>query len=730
MSITYHEASRSFKLNAGNTSYVFAVMTKHDYLIHLYYGKTITDDAVTYLNLQSGQRNVDDNWIQGFAMDTVNFEFPTQGIGDFREHCLEVLDADGSTCCSMQYQSHRIYDGKPALQDMPATFGTDADCQTLEVVGLDKTLNLQITLIYTAFENHDVITRSVKIENLADRAIKLTRVLSACLNFNDDNYDMVSFHGGWAHERRANRTPVFAGKHVIGSARGETGAEDAPFLVLMDKTATEDAGDVYAMNFVYSGNFMASVDGGQYGYTRMSMGIHPQNFGWMLQAGESFQAPEVVMVYSDAGLTKMTHTFHDLYRNHLIRGKYKDQKRPILINNWEATYFDFDTEKLLDIAREASKSGIEMLVMDDGWFGARNDDLRGLGDWVVNEEKLVGGLPYLVEEVNKLGMKFGIWFEPEMVNPDSDLYRAHPDWAIGAAGRPLTLSRSQLVLDWSRKEVRDHIYGMMKPILASANIEYVKWDMNRHITEIGNSTLPAEQKQELCHRYTLGVYDIMGRLVDDFPNILLENCSSGGARFDPGMLYYSPQIWTSDNTDAMCRLEIQRGTAICYPLSTLGAHVSAVPNHQTGREVSFETRGYVALAGTFGYELDVTQIPEADRNMISEQVAMYHKYNDLVRTGDYYRLADMFARQEYDCFMVVGKDKKRALVTYIQIDALPGRLGATRKIKLKGLCPTTMYQVEGTDLVLSGQVLMGGGYWFENMPGDAQGQLLHLIAVE
>lgn len=728
MSITYHEASKSFKLNAGDTTYVISIYDTDQFIAHLYYGKTLPDEEINYL------LGIHTHWKpsylkeRGLIIDSVNFEYPTQGIGDFREHCLEVLDQNGSTSCSLQYQSHKIYKGKPKLEDLPATFGEEDECETLEIVGIDKVLNLKITLIYTAFEKISAITRSTKIENLADTSIKLTRALSACLDLDTDKYDVVHLHGSWAMECNITRTPVFAGKQTISSARGETSAQDSPFVAVVDKNVTEETGDVYAMNFVYSGNFLATVEGTQYARTRMVMGINPQNFTWLLESGESFQTPEVVMVYSDEGMGKMTRTFHDLYRNHLIRGRYKDQKRPILINNWEATYFDFDTEKLLSIAREAKKQGIEMLVMDDGWFGSRNNDDMGLGDWVVNEEKLQGGLKHLVDEVNKIGLKFGIWVEPEMVNPDSDLYRAHPDWVIHTQNRPLTLMRNQLMLDWSRKEVRDHVYAQIKEVLASANIEYVKWDMNRQMTEIGNAVLPPDRKQELCHRYVLGVYDIMNRLTTDFPQILLENCSSGGGRFDAGMLYYSPQIWTSDDTDAIERLKIQHGTALCYPLSSMGAHVSDVPNHQTGRSVSFETRGYVALAGTFGYELDVTKISQEERDMIPKQVEMYHKYNDLIREGDYYRMGNMFEDNNFDCWMVVSKDKKEALVTYIQVMAKPGRVGVLRKICFRGLCPNTFYQIEGTDTVASGAALMNGGYWFENMPNDYQGKLVHLIA--
>ena len=482
---------------------------------------------------------------------------------------------------------------------------------------------------------------------------------------------------------------------------------------------------MYGMHFVYSGNFIGQVELGQFDTVRVGMGIHPENFCWKLEKGESFQTPEVVLVYSDTGYDGMTHQFHELYRNHLIRSEYKDKKRPILINNWEATYFDFNTEKLLSIAKKASELGIEMLVMDDGWFGHRNDDSSSLGDWYVNEEKLNGGLKHLVDEVNKLGLKFGIWFEPEMISPDSKLYEAHPDWAIQIPGREGSLCRNQYVLDLTRKEVRDYAYESVASILRSANIEYVKWDMNRQLSDIGSYGLPADRQGELYHRYVLAVYEMQERLVTEFPHLLLENCSGGGARFDPGMLYYSPQIWCSDDTDAVERLKIQESTAMIYPLSTMGAHVSDCPNHTVGRVTPFETRGHVALAGTFGYELDITKIPEEDRQMIPKQVAMYHKYNDLVRSGDYYRIASYQENHYFDCYEVVSKDKSEALVTFVQVINRPNY--KSRRITLKGLDPQKNYCLEGEDTVYAGDTLMYAGILIQNPWGDFQSKLLHFV---
>ena len=582
-------------------------------------------------------------------------------------------------------------------------------------------------LQYGIFDEADVITRSVKVVNTGKEDLYLTKVYSACLDMDNKDFEAISLHGSWARERQIETVPVSHGKYSVESIRGESSHQDHPFLALKTKNADQENGEVYAMHFVYSGNFKAQVQSDQFDQVRMTMGIHPEDFTWKLKEGESFQAPETVLVYSAQGLGQMTRIFHDFYRNHLIRSEYKNQKRPILINNWEATYFDFDTDKLIAIAKQASALGIEMLVMDDGWFGNRCDDNRALGDWFVNEEKLKGGLEYLVDEVNKLGMKFGIWFEPEMISPDSDLYRAHPDYAIAIPGREPSLCRNQYVLDLTRKEVRDYAYECVAKILRSANIEYVKWDMNRQLSDIGSLELPADQMGELYHRYVLAVYEMQERMMTEFPHLLLENCSGGGARFDPGMLYYSPQIWCSDDTDAIERLKIQEGTALIYPLSTMGAHVSDCPNHTVGRVTPFETRGYVALAGTFGYELDVTKIPESDREQIPAQVAMYHKYNDLVREGDYYRIASYAENHYFDCYGVVSKDKKEALYTYVQVLNRPNY--HSRRIYLKGLAAEKYYAIEGEDGTWSGEQLMNAGLLVQNPFGDFKGKLIHLTEV-
>ena len=727
MAIKYNEQNRSFQLDTKSASYVIGVVDAEGFVGHAYFGKKLGEDDVTYL-MRTGEapftpeKNSRDRLS---FLDSFPMEYPSGGVGDYRESAIVVRSNSGHRALQLTMDSYNIYKGKKPLEGLPATWGSEEDTETLELVLTDKVLKVKAVLSYSIFEGIDAVVRSVKLYNESAEPVFIDRIMSASMDMDNKEYDKILLHGSWARERHIDRTPVNYGVQSMSSTRGEEGHQTHPFMALLDKTATEDAGDVYGINLIYSGNFLTLADRGQFDSVRLMTGINPEGFCWKLNPGESFQTPEAVLVYSAEGLNGMSHAFHDLYREHLIRGEYRDKKRPILINNWEATYFNFNTEKLLDIAREASKLGIEMLVMDDGWFGNRYDDNRALGDWFVNEEKIQGGLKYLVDEVNKLGMKFGIWFEPEMISPESDLYREHPDWAIQVPGRTAGLARNQLVLDMSRPEIQDYIFDLVANVLRSANIEYVKWDMNRPLSDIGSYALSSDCQGELYHRYVLGMYRLQERLVTEFPHILLENCSGGGARFDAGMLYYSPQIWCSDDTDAIERLTIQEGTALIYPLSAMGAHVSDCPNHSVGRTTPFETRGYVALAGTFGYELDITRIPEEDRNMIPDQVAMYHKYNDLVRTGDYYRVASFQKNRMYDCYMVVAKDKSEALVTFIQV---MGRANShSRRIQLKGLCPDKKYRIVGEDRTYLGSTLMQAGILVENLWGDYKGKLIHIV---
>ena len=574
-------------------------------------------------------------------------------------------------------------------------------------------------------KSHSALTRSVIVENEGKEPFYLEKVLSACIDMDDRDFEMITLPGSWARERHIQRRPLAYGRQNVASFKGNSSHQEHPFLALVTPETTQSTGEVYAMNFVYSGNFIAQVEKSQFDSVRMTMGIHPEGFTWKLEPGERFTAPEVVMVYSAEGLGKMTRTFHDLYREHLIRSPYLHQKRPILINNWEATYFDFDEKKLLEIAKEASELGIEMLVMDDGWFGRRSSDDSSLGDWFVNEEKLKGGLHALVENVKKLGMKFGIWVEPEMISPESELYQKHPDWAIQIPGRDITQSRAQYVLDLSRAEVADAVYDMIANVLRSADISYVKWDMNRQIATIGSSALPADRQGEVSHRYILGVYRMQERLITEFPDLLLENCAGGGGRFDPGMLYYSPQIWCSDDTDSVERLAIQEGTALIYPVSAMGAHVSVCPNHTVGRTTPFETRGDVALLGTFGYELDITKLSAEEKEKVKEQVKKYHKYNDLIREGDYYRLESASCNGYYDSWMVVEKGKRRALLFCVQ--TLARANAKSRFVRLAGLDPQKCYTADGREY--TGNTLMQAGMRIPAEFGDFKSRLIEILEV-
>ena len=728
MGITYFEQERIFKLDTRNTSYVIGIVDKEGFVGHAYYGKKLGNDALAYLmriyeSFGTPETNARDrlSFYDAFPM-----EYPTHGIGDFRESALRVEDADGHFANKLTYRSHEIFKGKKKLAGLPATWcEKDEDCETLELTLEDKEAKLAVVLSYSVFNDVDAVVRHARVINESDKTVYVTKAMSASFDIDNNEFDKIVLYGSWARERHIDRTPVSYGIQMSRSSRGEGGHQEHAFTALLEKNADQNKGEVYGMDLIYSGNFRTLQERNQFDNIRMMTGINPEDFRWELTAGSDFQTPEAVLVYSDEGIGGMSRSFHDLYRNHLIRGYYRDKKRPILINNWEATYFNFDTEKLLAIAKQAAPLGIEMLVMDDGWFGNRFDDNRALGDWEVNEEKLQGGLKHLVDEVNKLGLKFGIWFEPEMISPESKLYAEHPDWAVTVPGRVPGLARNQLVLDISREDVADYIFEKMAKVLRSANIEYVKWDMNRPLADIASAALPKERQGEIFHRYVLGVYRMQERLITEFPNLLLENCSGGGARFDAGMLYYSPQIWCSDDTDAIERLTIQEGTALIYPLSAMGAHVSDCPNHTVGRTTPFATRGAVALAGTFGYELDITKISDEDRNQIPEQTKMYHKYNDLVRTGDYYRMASYRENHYYDAYMVVSKDKKEALATYVMVKRRPNP--RSRGLKFLGLDPEKTYRIEGQDRTYLGSTLMNAGIYIEEPWGDFQAKLFHIV---
>lgn len=728
MSVAFFKETGTFRLDTPDSTYLIGIVDAEGFLGHQYYGRRIPDRDLSVLLRQKAEDYPSRRARERLAFfDSLPVEYPGSFLGDMKEPCLELTTEDGFRAVGLTYQSHRIFAGKPELEGLPATYGSGEDCTTLELVAADPTLGLTVRLFYTAFEKINAICRSVRVENTTGRKLRLNRVMSTCLDMDDQGYDLITLHGNWSAERMISRQRVTMGKQGVASRRGISSHQEQPFMALTEHTATQTCGQVYAMNLVYSGNFLAQTELTQQEQLRMVMGIHPDGFSWDLEPGESFQAPEAVMVYSCTGIGGMTRTYHDLYRNHLVRGPYKNKPRPSLVNNWEATYFNFNTEKILQIGREAAKRGIEMLVLDDGWFGKRNNDDCALGDWYVNEEKLPGGLRYMVEQLNAMGLRFGLWVEPEMVSPDSDLYRAHPDYALQIPGRTPTESRQQLVLDISRKEVRDAVYAQIHAAISSANIEYVKWDMNRALTDVYSSALPADRQGEVYHRYVLGVYEMQERLLTDFPDLLLENCCSGGGRFDPGMLYYSPQIWTSDNTEAIDRLKIQEGTALIYPLSSMGAHVAACPSHTNNRVTPFETRGRVSLPGCFGYELDLTKLTEEEKAMIPGQLEEYRKYGPVFRTGDYYRLASYAENHEYDALMAVSKDKKIAVVDYVEVFSR-SRCRAAR-VALQGLDENLTY-CSSTGEIRSGAGWMYAGLLLPRLEHDFTSSLIVLEAIE
>lgn len=738
MKITYLEQERIFRLDTPNTTYLIGIVGTEGLLGHMYYGRRLhsAKGAELFLRTKEYPYTPDANARERVAiLDAFPAEYSGHGVGDFRESSVRVRDKNGNSGVQMTYLSHEIYRGKEPLEGLPATFGSETEVTTLTITCEDRALGLKARLSYSVFGDTDAIARSVRFENQGSDALYLTKAMSGCLDMDNRDFEALTLHGGWARERHMERRKLGHGKFGVSTLRGETSHQEHPFLALLTPGTTQDHGEVYAFHFVYSGNFIAQAEISQFDTVRVVMGINPEDFCWKLLSGESFQTPEMIMVYSASGLGEMTRSFHRLYREHLIRSHYLHRRRPVLINNWEGTYFDFDEKKLLEIAGESAKLGIEMLVMDDGWFGNRFDDNRSLGDWQVNEDKLKGGLKYLVDQVNALGMKFGIWMEPEMVSGDSRLYREHPDWAFAIPGRKPALSRNQYVLDITRREVRDYIMEQVFAVLRSANVEYVKWDMNRPLTDLASAALPPDRQGEIYHRYVLGVYEMQQRLITEFPDLLLENCSGGGGRFDPGMLFYSPQIWCSDDTDAIERLIVQEGTALLYPLSAMGAHVSVCPNHTVGRVTPFETRGYAALAGTFGYELDITKLGGEDAAMVKRQTAMYRRFNELVREGDYYRIASYQENHLFDCFQVNAPRKEEALVFYTQVLNEPNR--RSRILRLQGLQPDADYRIwqvdmEGEELLKStgetvgGSVLMQGGFPFERLWGDFQCRLLYL----
>jgi len=730
MPILYDEQQGLFHLQTKDSSYILR-LAKGAYPEHVYWGPKLNASRFRGNVEAVGRCSFHPNFFaddRKFAFDTLSQEYPSYGTGDYREPAIHAQFADGTTVMDLRYESHTMLAGKPGLPGLPATYvEAEEEAETLELRLRDARSGLVVALQYSVFAGFDAIARSARIENAGAETVVLQRALSASVDFDRDDFDVLQLSGAWTRERYPHRRPLAPGIVRVDSKRGSSSHQQNPFLALLAKDATERHGEVYGFSLVYSGSFVAQAEGEQYGTARVGIGIQPFDFSWKLEPGETFQTPEAVLVRSSEGLGGMSRTYHKLYRTRLCRGLFRDKVRPILVNNWEATYFDFDAEKIKSIAAAGKALGIELFVLDDGWFGRRDSDNCSLGDWVPDKRKLPEGLASLVNDVTATGMEFGLWFEPEMVSPDSDLYRAHPDWCLHVPDRSRTEGRRQLILDLSRKDVCDYIVDAVSAVLESAPITYVKWDMNRNMTEIGSALLPPDRQRETAHRYMLGLYDVLERIVSRFPHILFESCSGGGGRFDPGMLYYMPQTWTSDNSDAIERLKIQYGTSIVYPASTMGAHVSAVPNHQVHRVTPLETRGHVAMSGNFGYELDLTKFTPEENDAVRGQVSQYKALREIIQFGDFYRLRSPFEGNE-TAWMFVSGDRSEAFAAFFRVLAEPN--APLYRLTLQGLDPEKTYRLEETGETFGGDELMHFGLPVERLRGDFQSRLFVFKAVE
>ncbi len=713
MPITFDSNKKIFHLQTPNTSYIF--MLKGDYVLaHLYYGKRIDDisgiENTININICSGFSALNYEYYENgenISTDVLPQEYAFYGSCDLRKPSFHAQYADGSRITKMKYVSHKIFDSKPKLEGLPSTYTeADSEAQTLEIEMKDELTGLVLVYRYSVFSQFDAITRSVTAKNEGEQSLNIKSILSCNVDFSDNDFDFIHLHGAWAIERHIQRVPVMNSGINIQSRRGSSSHNQSPFFALARKNTNEEQGEVYGFSFVYSGNFEAGVEVDSKNFTRAYMGINSFDFNWLLEPNQTFTAPEVVMVYSSEGIGTMSRTYHKLYRTRLARGKYRDIERPVLINNWEATYFNFNEDKIVEIAKTAKQAGIELMVLDDGWFGKRDNDTTSLGDWFVDKNKLPNGIDGLAKRVTELGMQFGLWFEPEMVSPISELYEAHPDWCLHVNGRGRSQGRQQLILDLSRDDVCDYIISFMSDALENAPISYIKWDMNRNMTEIGSALLPPERQAETAHRYMLGLYRILETLTQKFPDVLFEGCSGGGGRFDAGMMYYFSQYWTSDDSDAIERLYIQEGTSLVMPSMFMGAHVSAVPNHQVGRITPLQTRGIVAMCGQFGYELDITKMPDEELSEIAEQVKYYKSVREVIHKGDMYRLVSPFGNN-HTAWEFISEDGNTVILVSVIIKAVPAKDPYT--VKLSGLSGNSIYKLRDTDNEFSGNVLMNCG---------------------
>ncbi|WP_321388512.1 alpha-galactosidase [uncultured Enterococcus sp.] len=730
MGIEFSEAKKQFHLKNDYFSYIMEI-TEEGYLLQVYYGDHLEsfEQRLVYprIDRSSFSPNPYELSNSGFSLDTVLQECPGYDTGDYREGMVDITYPDGTNATSLKYKGYQITKGKKKLTGLPATYtDTEEESESLEIVLADEKRGLEVILLYTVFKNHSVMTKSARYVNRGEATMSLNKALSMCLDLPDSDYELIQMPGAWAREKQLRRDSLVQGQHVLNSKRGASGVTQQPFLALVSPETTERSGEVRAFHFVYSGNFTMKIEVDTYEQTRVLVGINEFNFCWQLEPGVDFQTPEVVMVYSNEGLNGMSQHFHHLYRKHLVRGRYRDEERPVLINNWETTYFDFDEEKLLKLVTDAGKIGIELFVLDDGWFGQRHSDTTSLGDWIENKEKLPDGLLGLSEKVQKQQLKFGLWLEPEMISEESELFRAHPDWHLHVEGYPTSLGRNQLILDFSRKEVREAILNQLTEILDKVPIDYIKWDMNRNMTEVGSQGRLPKQQQETAHRYILGLYEMLEELTTRYPNILFENCSGGGGRFDPGMCYYMPQSWASDNTDAIERLKIQYSTSMIFPPVMTCAQLSDSPNHQIGRSTDMDTRALVAMSANFGLMMNLEKKTGEELEKIAMYIQWYQANRQLLQFGNFYRLENPYTGN-YGSWMFVNEERQHAVVMVFQILSQASK--PLKKIRLLGLDPSTFYEVEG--MVLSGAELMNFGlYLGHRLTGDFTALKLEIKAVE
>lgn len=745
MAINYRAEDRTITLHTRSSTYQMQIAgTGH--VLHLYYGHRVDGMCLDYLHILTdcgfSPNSYENRLRREVSPDILPLEYSAAGCGDYRVPALECMSDAGLVGADLRYVRHEITDGKYALPGLPAAFAEAGEAQTLSLILADAATGLEVELLYGVFEAADVITRAAVFRNNGDAAIRLDRASSLCLDMpfgtgpSGGCWDLLHLHGRHCMERMPERVRLMHGIQTLGSRRGASSHHHNPFAVLMASDAGETCGECIGIMPVYSGNHRTDIELNQAGSVRVVSGIGGDLFAWQLDPGDCFFAPEVILCRTGEGLERLTHLCHDFLNRHVIRSPWKGKKRPLLINSWEAMTCDFNAEKVLKFAEEAAALGIEMVVLDDGWFGARDDDNAGLGDWFANERKLPGGLKPLSDAIHGLGMKFGLWVEPEMVNEDSDLYRTHPDWVLAVPGRKPVMARNQLVLDMGRSEVVAYLYDVISTLIQENGIDYIKWDMNRNIADTFSAALPPHRQMEVSHRYMLGVYALLDRLTREFSEVLFENCSGGGGRFDAGMLYYTPQIWCSDDTDAIERLTIQMGTAVGYPVGTMGAHVSACPNQQTGRTTPFGSRAIVAMCGTFGYELDPAHLSEEERRQVRVWNERYHRFYDLIHRGRYYRLTGIDGQADYAAWAYVREDGRQALVNLVVPRAHSNTHGF--HIRLRGLNAKARYRlaeqvIEGceapdgtylggmdlTGRVFTGASLMVAGFTLRPMRGDA-----------